>query len=192
MRKREKKGVLNFNREPKHTKHYVLWFDKIGMGDKETKIIRETILTLLNLLGVPPEEAEVSDYSRYRINKEELSKGAFSVNIKSQEPGILIGQRGDNLAALQHLARLIIKIKLKKPIHLTLDVNDYKLNKIDSLKRLAENVAETVSRTKRTFILQPMRAYDRRVIHLTLSSRLDITTSSAGEEPERRVEVKPV
>ncbi len=161
------------------------------MDEKETEVVKETISTLLNLLGVPPEEAEVSDYLHYRINQEELPEGAISINIKSQEPGVLIGQRGNNLTALQHLVRLIIKTKLGKPVHLTLDVNNYKLNKIDYLKRLAENIAEIVSRTKRTFILQPMGAYDRRVVHLTLSRRPDVTTSSQGEGPERRVAVKP-
>lgn len=162
------------------------------MDEKETKIVRETISTLLSLIGIPPEGTEIDDHSHYKIGQEDLPEGAFSVNIKSQEPGILIGRRGANLASLQHLARLIVKTKLERPIHFTLDVNGYKLKKIDSLKRLAENVARIVSRTRRTFILQPMGAYDRRVVHLTLSSKLDVNTVSVGEEPERRVSVKPV
>ena len=120
-----------------------------------------------------------------------MPEKAISVNIKSQEPGILIGQEGTNLSALQHLVRLMIRAKLGKPVHFILDVNSYRINKIEALKRLAENVTKIVSRTRRSFILQPMRAYDRRIIHLTLASRKDVVTTSVGEEPERRVEIKP-
>jgi len=161
------------------------------MNNEEIKIIKETISTLLDLIGIPLEGIEINDSSYYKIGQENLPEEAISVNIKSEEPGILIGERGTNLSALQHLVRLIVKVKLGSPIYFILDVNSYKAQKIERLRILAENVAKAVSRNRRAFILQPMRAYDRRIIHLSLAARKDITTTSVGEEPERRVTIKP-
>lgn len=161
------------------------------MDNKEIEIIKKTLPILASKIGIPIEAVEINDCSHYKIGEEDLPQEAISVNIKSQEPGVLIGQRGANLSALQHLARLVIRAKLGKPVYFILDINGYKAQKIQSLKRLAENVARIVGRSRRSFILQPMRAYDRRIIHLTLALKNDVTTISVGEEPERRVEIKP-
>lgn len=161
------------------------------MNDKEIEIVKGIISSLVEKVGTLTEAVEINDCSCYKVDSEDLLEETFSINIKSREPGILIGERGTNLSALQHLARLIARAKLKRPVYFILDVNNYKAQKIERLKRLAENVAKTVSRSRRAFILQPMRAYDRRIIHLSLTARKDITTTSVGEEPERRVTIKP-
>jgi len=115
------------------------------------------------------------------------------INLKTEEPQILIGERGQTLAEIQHLLKIILKKKsgAKEPFYIDLDVNDYKKKKIEYLKELARSVADDVTITKKEKTLPPMSAYERRIIHLELASRTDITTESIGQEPERRVAIKP-
>ncbi|RLC39293.1 MAG: hypothetical protein DRH33_03225, partial [Candidatus Nealsonbacteria bacterium] len=72
-----------------------------------------------------------------------------------------------------------------------LDINQYKKNKIEYLNDLAKSTADEVALSKKEKILPPMPSYERRIIHLTLAEREDVQTESQGEEPERRVVIKP-
>jgi len=114
------------------------------------------------------------------------------INLKTAEPKILIGERGQTLAEIQHLLKIIIKKKITEPsFYIDLDINDYKKKKIDYLKELARSTADEVSLTKKEKELSPMPSYERRVIHLELAERNDVTTESLGQEPERRVVIRP-
>lgn len=113
------------------------------------------------------------------------------INLKAKEPKILIGEKGETLSDIQHLLKAILKKKIKKEFYIDLDVNDYKKRKIKYLKELAKSLADEVALTKKEKILPPMPAYERRVIHLELASRKDVTTESIGKEPERKVVIKP-
>jgi spoIIIJ-associated protein len=115
------------------------------------------------------------------------------INLKTEEPQILIGERGETLLEIQHLLKTILKRKLniEEPFYLDLDINDYKKKKITYLKEMARSVAEEVVLTKKEKILPPMPAYERRIIHLELADNPNITTESIGQEPERKVVIKP-
>lgn len=115
------------------------------------------------------------------------------IDLKTEEPEILIGQRGQTLAEIQHLLKAILKRKIetKELFYLDIDINDYKKKKLNYLKELAKSTAEEVVLTKKERILPPMPAFERRVIHLELAAYPNITTESLGQEPERRVVVKP-
>ncbi|MCD6402414.1 hypothetical protein J7L36_00985, partial [bacterium] len=75
--------------------------------------------------------------------------------------------------------------------YINLDINKYKKKKTEYLKELANSVADQVALTKKEKVLPPMQAFERRIIHLELADRSDVTTESIGKEPERRVVVKP-
>jgi len=115
------------------------------------------------------------------------------VEIKLVEPQILIGRRGETLLEIQHLIKIILKRKIvpDKNFYIDLDINNYKKKKIEYLRQLARSEADEVSLSKKEKILAPMPAYERRIIHLELATRGDITTESIGEEPERKVIIKP-
>jgi len=113
------------------------------------------------------------------------------INVKTLEPQILIGERGQTLSEIQHLLKAILKKKIKEPFFIDLDISDYKKKKIEYLKEMAKSAADEVSLTKKEKWLPPMPSYERRIIHLELSSRNDVITESIGQEPERRVVVKP-
>jgi len=98
---------------------------------------------------------------------------------------------GETILEIQHLLKAILKKKTKENFYLDLDINDYKKKKIKYLEELAKSVADEVALTKKEKILDPMPAYERRIIHLILAERSDITTESIGKEPNRRVVIKP-
>lgn len=115
------------------------------------------------------------------------------LNVKSEEPQILIGERGETLSEIQYLLKMILKRKLniEDKFYLDMDVNDYKKKKIAYLKEMARNLAEEVSLTKQERTLPPMSSYERRIVHMELADFPNVVSESSGEEPERRIIVKP-
>ena len=115
----------------------------------------------------------------------------IELNVKIDDPQILIGERGQTLNDTQKILKAILSKNLRKIFYLNLDINDYKKKKIEYLKDLARDLADEVVLNKEPKVLSPMSSYERRVIHTELSSRPDIKTESEGEEPHRRVVIKP-
>jgi spoIIIJ-associated protein len=113
------------------------------------------------------------------------------VNLNVQDPQILIGEGGQTLNEIQRLLKAILKRKIKEPFYIDLDINGYKKKKNEYLKEMARSIADEVSLTKKERVLSSMPAHERRVVHLELSERTDIITESVGQEPERKVVVKP-
>jgi len=112
------------------------------------------------------------------------------INLKTEEPQILIGEGGQTLIEIQHLLKTILKKKIQEPFFIDLDINSYKKKKIEYLKELAKSAADEVALNKKEKSLAPMPAYERRIIHLELADRQDVTTESIGQEPERKVMIK--
>lgn len=118
-------------------------------------------------------------------------EGAVPVNLKTEDPQILIGEGGQTLAEIQHLLKAILKRKISEPFYINLDINNYKQKKYEYLREIARSAADEVALTKKEKELAPMPAHERRIIHLALSERSDVSTESIGEEPGRRVVVRP-
>ncbi len=121
-----------------------------------------------------------------------LKDGVLNIDIKSEEARILIGQNGQTLADIQHLLAKIIKKASKEEIFLNLDIEDYKKRKIDYLKDIARAAADEVASSREEKLLPPLSSFDRRIVHMELANRTDIKTESVGENPERRIAIKPV
>lgn len=113
------------------------------------------------------------------------------VDIKVNEPRVLIGEKGQTLLDIQHLLSAMLKRKITDKFFLDLDINDYKKKKTEYLKELARLTADEVALTKKEKILPPMSAYERRIIHMELAERGNVTTESVGEGLERRLVIKP-
>jgi len=120
-----------------------------------------------------------------------IQDNTLSIEIKTSEPQILIGKRGQTLADLQHILRAILRRTTEELPYIDIDVNDYKKKKIEYLKELAVFTADEVALSKKEKELSPMRAFERRIIHLELAERTDVVTESTGEEPERKIVIKP-
>ena len=113
------------------------------------------------------------------------------VKIKTAEPKILIGQNGQTLAEIQHLLKAAIKKNILENFYIDVDINNYKEKKIEYLKDMACQIADEVSLNKEEKILIPMSSYERRIIHLELAKRPNVTTSSIGFGLERKIIIKP-
>lgn len=120
---------------------------------------------------------------------------SLKINIKPKDEqfaSLLIGFRGENLLSIQHLIRILARKKTGQPIKIILDVNDYRDRQSASLKEMVSSLAARVKRTQRVELLRPMSAYERRIVHLAIRELgSDLATQSVGEEPNRRVIIKP-
>jgi len=114
------------------------------------------------------------------------------INIKTEDPQILIGEGGQTLNEIQHLLKKILKRKVEDFFYLDIDINDYKKKKGEYLKEIALLVADEVILSNSEKELSPMLSYERRIIHLVLAERKDIFTESIGQGNERRVKIKPI
>ena len=119
------------------------------------------------------------------------NENEVSFSLHGEKLGKLIGFHGDNLQALQVLLGGI-KTRGEGAIRLYLDIDGYKANRNQSIIDLANKTAEQAVKIERNIHLDPMSAYDRRIIHTTLQDREDVTTESTGEGEKRHVVVKPV
>lgn len=131
--------------------------------------------------------------TNFEVNLESLKSedGTVFVKIRSEEPKVLIGQSGQTLSEIQHLLRALLRRQIENPFYFELDVNNYKEKKIEYLREFARSLADEVSISKREKTLEPMPAYERRIIHLELAERKDVRTQSVGEEPHRKLVISP-
>ena len=113
----------------------------------------------------------------------------YKVDLVGDDLGYLIGRRGDTLAALQHLANYSVGRNVEGHIRITVDAEDYREKREDSLRRYARKKAQQVLKARRRTTLEPMNAYERHVIHAALQDTPDVTTFSTGTEPNRRIVV---
>ncbi len=118
------------------------------------------------------------------FNEEE---NVLDIELEGPEMGILIGKRGQTLDALQYIISLAVNKKSDSYIRVKLDTENYRARRKETLENLAKNIAFKVKRTKRSFALEPMNPYERRIIHSTLQNDRYVATRSEGEEPYRKV-----
>ncbi len=128
------------------------------------------------------------DVSLHFSTEEENS---LLIEVKTEEPQILIGEKGQTLADIQHLLKIILRKKTEELFYVNVDINDYKKKKAEYLKELANSVADDVLLTKEEKALSPMRAFERRIIHMELAERNGVITESVGEGDERKIVIKP-
>jgi len=107
------------------------------------------------------------------------------------DSNFLIGQHGINLQALQHLARLIVRKHIPEKIRFTLDINKYRQQKNQSIIEQARSAAQEAISQSRSVFLQPMTTYERRIVHLELSTNSNVVTESIGEGESRKIVIKP-
>lgn len=119
--------------------------------------------------------------------KAEENENAILGEISGDSTGMLIGRRGETLDALQYLTSLVINKGSQDYKRITLDTENYRSKREETLVRLANRLAGKVARTGRRVALEPMNPYERRILHATLQSNPDVETMSEGEEPNRRV-----
>ncbi len=161
-------------------------------NEKEIKLKKEIVLTeeeqekasenlekfLKDFKNELPEDTE------YVIKKD---KNVIYVELNSPNLGFLIGYRGETLYAMQNILSAVAGKGIENRVRVILDIEGYKAKRQKTLEDLAEKVARTVIRTRKSVKLEPMQAYERKIIHSKLQANSKIETNSIGEEPYRRI-----
>jgi spoIIIJ-associated protein len=120
---------------------------------------------------------------------DEKGEECLSVNFTGEKLGMLIGRRGETLDAIQHLTGYVINRGAQKRVHVSVDAEEYRAKREESLKSLAYKVAAKVVKYRKNMTLEPMNSYERHVIHTALQDYEEVSTFSTGSEPNRRVVV---
>ena len=177
---------------------------------KDTKTVIEEIAKATETL---PEKQEVSDEEKLQRKQELLNQTVAAAkewldgliytyninatveieprehdvyaNIVGENLGVLIGYHGEAMEAIQHLLNTHLYNKLKGAKRVFIDVSGYRAKRTNDLKELAHKIAGRVLENKRSYKLDPMNSFERRIIHEELSQTQNITTHSEGEEPNR-------
>lgn len=149
----------------------------------DTDFIKNEIQSFLEIMGFGSDIESIT-----------LHQGAavrFSVHMRGKV-NMLIGERGNNLVAVEHIIKKIINKKRgEEEQRFTLDINDYRMKRLEDLKQDVKNAAREVRLYHRDSPLRPMSSFERRIVHLLLAEYPDITTESVGVDLDRRVIIKP-
>ncbi len=153
--------------------------------DEDARVGLATLQELLEKMHIKA-QVEV-----LRAAAPEGESAPWVLQIHGQDLGVLIGRRGETLSALQYITRLIASRELQRRANIVLDVEGYKARREKVLQRLAQRMADQAVRTGRIVSLEPMPPYERRIVHLALRDRPDVTTESVGEGARRKVTIIP-
>ncbi len=148
-------------------------------GDENAPVIEKFILGLL-------EQFEITD-GKVTISLDQ--NGSYYTEVAGSKMGVLIGRRGETLDAAQYLTNLVVNRGKDKKVKVVLDSENYRAKRIAALETLANKTADKAIKYKRNQSLEPMDAYERRIIHASLTDREHINTYSVGTEPRRKVVV---
>lgn len=155
---------------------------KVEVTLKETPAVRaiEFVEKLVGNIGLSAE-----------INVTEKTADGISISIDGDSLGLLIGRRGDVLDSLQYLTTIAANLGRDDFYHVNVDIRGYREKRAETLRGVARRTAEKVLKYKRSFALEPMNAYERRIIHAECQNIEGITTRSVGDGAERKVIISP-
>ena len=114
---------------------------------------------------------------------------AIKVDIDGDDTGYLIGYRGEVLNSIQTVLTNVVTRTSKEKVRVLVNIGGYREKREKDLQNLAEKIASTVIRTRKDITLEPMPAYERKIIHTRLQENSKIKTYSVGEEPYRKIVV---
>lgn len=128
--------------------------------------------------------AEMKVNVEYKISTDDRG---LDISIEGEEIAFLIGYRGETLYAMQNILSSVASKGQEDRIRVILDIEKYKDKREKTLEDLAEKMAQRVIRSKKSVTLEPMKAYERKIIHSKLQNNDKVSTKSVGEEPRRKV-----
>lgn len=154
--------------------------------DDLVEIASEMLTKLINLMGF-----QGVVHAEWKTSDGDEDGSYLFLDIRGDELGALIGRRGETLASIQYLLRLMINQRLRQWKNIVVDVEQYKERRVIQLTQLAERMAEQVVSSGRAVSLEPMPANERRIVHMALRDHADVYTESSGEEERRKINIVP-
>ena len=155
--------------------------------EDEAEVAAQALDQMLAIMGI---EADVSIRDA-ETPGDGLGLVKAVLDIEGDDLGLLIGRRGETLAALQYLLNLMMMRRFGERMMFTVDVEGYRRRRERHLNSLAKRSADQVRRTKRPVTLDPMPPNERRIIHLALAEDRYVSTGSVGEGEDRKVCISP-
>jgi spoIIIJ-associated protein len=119
-----------------------------------------------------------------------VAEGRASVEVSGDDLGILIGRRGQTLEAVQELTRTAVQRRLRTHVRLLVDVESYRARRRESLAEYAREMAERAIERGTEIELEPMNAYERKIVHDAIADIEGVSSFSEGEDPQRKVIVR--
>ena len=181
--KTEEKSVVDIQRKPKKKFDEIEKLEPVS-ADRQEKAKADAVKFLTDVFKAMKLEAVV--------NVEfDAAENELSIDVKAEDMGVLIGKRGQTLDSLQYIVSLAINKDSNEYVKVKLDSENYRIRRKETLENLAKNIASKVKRTGRQVSLEPMNSFERRIIHSALQGDSDCETFSEGNDPYRKVVVKP-
>lgn len=149
------------------------------MSKKEEKIVKDTTEELFKLL-------EIQGGVEVMQNEDSID-----IALDTPDSGIVIGRHGDILESLQLVLSIVISKKLGKFLRVSLEVGDYKKNREEWLKNIAQDTKEQVVREGREITLPQLKPWERRIVHITLKDDEEVVSESVGEGRDRVLTIRP-
>ena len=157
-------------------------------ADEDARIGKEILLALLDKMGYFDVQITLHRAESTRVGEEMH----WVLNITGPDVQGLAVRRGESLASIQYLLRLMLSRRLQRRVNIIVDVAEYKLHRAQRLQQLATRMADQAVSQGRTVTLEPMPPHERRIIHITLRERQDVETRSIGEGNARKVTISPI
>lgn len=176
------KVQLTIKEEKNHNEHIKKEKKESELSEKEKKIVIDNISKFMTEFL-----EETEENAKFNVK---ISKSTVYVDIESQEIGFLIGYRGETLYAFQNILSAVANKGIEQKVRVILDIEGYKAKREKALEELAEKIEKTVIKTRKSVTLEPMQAYERKIIHTKLQNSEKVETRSIGEEPRRRIVVE--
>jgi len=130
--------------------------------------------------------------AKFELERRDLDEDTVEIAVTGDDLGLLIGPRGQTLAAVQELARTVVQRRAPGArTRVLVDIAGYRMARREALERFTQEVAGQVKATGVARVLEPMSPPDRKVVHDTANSIDGVSTTSEGEEPRRRVVLIP-
>ena len=148
----------------------------------------EVLEEMLRCLDI---EARLGPADPLLLTGDDENNSSVVLEIEGEDLGILIGRRGQTLAAMQYLVRLIVAQKTGEKVPIIVDVEGYKRRRYEALRAFAWKMADEVRIKRVPFTMEPMPAFERRVVHLALADDIDVITESSGQGEMRKVVIMP-
>jgi spoIIIJ-associated protein len=121
----------------------------------------------------------------------EIEDDSIFVDVEGPDMGLLIGRHGVTLEALQELVRAAVQHQTESRVRIVLDIDGYRKRQRALLERKVRGIAAKVRKDRRPVTLDPMTPYERMVVHTALSGFSGVITTSQGDEPDRRIVIRP-
>ena len=157
--------------------------EKKAMSEEAINKAKENISSFLDIFLKQISEEKLE----YNIINDEFY---ITVEIQGENTNSLLGYRGETLNAIQTLLSSIANKGIEEKVRIILDVSGYKEKRKKVLEELADKISKTVIKTGKRVTLEPMPAYERKIIHSRLQNNKKVTTESVGEEPHRKIIVE--